>query len=439
MRGDRDLLGRLASVADALPLWGIVALGVLVAATILFAVVHRRGPLIAMLIASLMFSASSIEAVDSASTVFRWWTMFLLALTSLRAYRTPGAPALMISGFAIWSFALAWRSPNPIWALQIAGLLFILASPMAGAMSDYFSDRRRIYTLIKIIVACAGIYALTSISDLGEFRGGSRYSGATTSAALFALTGGLLVPFCLWSAINLRSTQWRIAGALLAVVLSALLAFAGQRTGAYASAVGCLPLLLRFSRRRPIVVAVIVLLGLAATWAMLQANPAQTTYVSDRYGSFDLSGREVRWQMAWDATSDVVVGNGLGSERKLTFGMHNAYLMAWYTGGLLGLLLVAGALWWLVFQSLRLAITANRLRDSAAAELAYLCLGLGLALAAASFFEHKLISPSNVMVFMLVLASVLCAAVQRHLRGHYRDAAQRHARNSVPQTWSYKP
>ena len=145
--------------------------------------------------------------------------------------------------------------------------------------------------------------------------------------------------------------------------------------------------------------------GLALVYAVLQTMPDQAEFVERRFTSADTAGRLERWAAALSmCLRSPFIGHGVGSSTEHGFGFHNVYLVSWFELGLVGLILYAGALVWMAFRSAFLVLARPGTEIS---DLARLVLGLTLAGMAAAFFENKLSSPSNIAMFMTIVSSVI--------------------------------
>ena len=130
----------------------------------------------------------------------------------------------------------------------------------------------------------------------------------------------------------------------------------------------------------------------------------QVEFVTSRYESTNTTGRPEKWDRALDlCLSDPITPAGFGALSITGFGFHNAFLAAWYEGGVLGLLLFPGACIVLFFS--HLGVIRSR-APTEVQDLGRLFLGLTLALVAGAFFEVKLYSPSNILIFTLTIVSI---------------------------------
>jgi O-antigen ligase len=296
-------------------------------------------------------------------------------------------------------------APDTFWAIQRSGLLVVISLPMAAAIAQRLATLDDIYKVLKMFILAGGLYVVLGLSTLPSLTGGARFTGATSSAPLFVLTGGLLLPIALWGALQSGIKQWRIYCVVIAITTGMLCIVSGQRTGTLAGFIGCLPLLARFGMRKLMIGLVLLVVGLALVYFVLSFMPLQAEFVIRRFTSADTTGRVERWQRALElCLRNPFLGQGVGADQTHHFGFHNAYLVTWIEMGLVGLFLYAGALVWMATRSLRLILAHG---DREIQDVARLLLGLTLASMAAAFFESKLVSPSNVAIFMAVMVSVM--------------------------------
>lgn len=409
-----DLFDRIASFAEAAGPIGLTLVGVAGVVLLLLTITGSRMTLLGLYALLLMFSGFTVESINLGSTLMRWVVMFLIAMTCFSGARYPGTPAVLLSLYAVMGMLLSPLAPSLVYALQFSLLLLVLSFPTASATAGRIRTVDDVHRLLKLLIAAGGLYVILGLSSLGSLTSGhspaARFSGATSSAPLFVLTGGLLLPVALWGALQTGLKQWRVYCVVIALCTGMLCLVSGQRTGTLAGFIGCVPLLLRFGVKKVGLGLAMLALGLALVWGVLSLMPAQREFVIRRFTSADTTGRFERWTMAVTmCLRKPWLGRGVAASN-LSFGFHNAYLVAWYEVGVLGLVLYAGAFFLMAWQALRLTLKRTSRQVS---DVARLMLGLTLANMAAAFFESKLNSPSNVAMFMAVMSSVILVRLRQ--------------------------
>jgi O-antigen ligase len=107
---------------------------------------------------------------------------------------------------------------------------------------------------------------------------------------------------------------------------------------------------------------------------------------------------------------DVLVGHGTGAAEVATrFLFHNAYLMVWYAGGLLGVGFFVAALARSIFVNMKLIMR----RDQESRKEIALSLGLVLSVVFVSFFEGKAAGASTLTVIMYLVTAAVSESVYR--------------------------
>ncbi len=401
----RDLIGRLMGFLEAAGPVGATMLFVALLSLGVLAVTGKRWWLLMVFVVALMFSGHHIEFVDAGSTLLRWVVIFLLGVSCIRGVKSPGTGAVMIGLMAIWGIVTSPLAPSLSWAMQKAGLMFAIAVLMGAALADQIRAPKDIRILLWIILAGAGLYVVLGLSSLGAL-GGARFAGAITSAPLFVLTGGLLLPVALWGALCIEHKAMRMYCIVVGIVILLLCLISGQRTGTFAGIIACIPLAMgRFGIKKVLLAGVVIGVAVAITWGVLGEMPEQKMFVMGRYASVDTTGRVERWLGALDACmKEPFFGHGVGADVKLGFSPHNAFLVVWYNLGILGLMLFGGAMIAMAFQAFGLMIrgASVQIRD-----IGRLFFGIMVGTIAVAFFESKLNSPSNIAIFFIVTTSVV--------------------------------
>ncbi|HOD81744.1 MAG: O-Antigen ligase [Planctomycetes bacterium ADurb.Bin126] len=416
-----DLFGRISGFMDSAGPLGLVAVLALLLGLLALAVTGKRMILLGAYLFLLMFSGFAVPAIDAGSTLLRWVVMLLIALTAVRGARLPGLPAVMLSVYAAYGLLTAPLSPVALWSIQTGLLMLVATLPMAAATADHLRTLDDVYRLLKLFLLGGGLYVMLGLVSLGSLRQGVRFSGASSSAPLFVLTGGLLLPTAVWGAMSPHLRSWRWYCIFIAVCTGMLCILSGQRTGTLAGFVGCLPLLARLGFKKIAIATLLLILGVSLVAVVLNFMPDQAEFIHRRFLTLDTTGRSDLWDRAVDlCLASPWLGNGMGSS-SLEFGFHNAYLSTWFEGGLVGIIFYTGAFILMGVLALRLIV---RSPFSDISDLARLMLGLVMANLAAGFFESKLTSPSNIAMFVAVVSSVVLSGMRRMDREARWDLAQ---------------
>lgn len=279
---------------------------------------------------------------------------------------------------------------------------------------DWRRDQRLLKLLACVPTISVALGALLSVGGVLElFRGTPvRLEGATLAATLGALAvAGVLACIVLYRIERWEAARW--LGVLNVVILGASL----SRGAAVALAILAAPSLLRFWRRQsrargPSLIANVALLALLVSFGglvlgagLVARSKDATDYVPGRGLSHEVgSGRFEAWSVAFEqAKVNIAFGRGLGagpivgqtpgSPQGFT-AQHNEYLRMLLEGGVLGSLLVLGAIVYALSGAIRRAAPRVRADLSAGA----------LALAVFSFTENTLTTPAVAVAFLVVFA-----------------------------------
>ncbi len=430
---EQDLFGRLDLVLSQLDAGMLVILTILLALGVLLYVKGGRQVLLGALLLSLLLSGSRDPLIDGLATLLRWGLIASLAIVALGGSSFPGVPAALIAAYGAIGLVGAGRSPSVSISIQIGLALLLLCGPAASAIAFEARTPEGTHRVLRIQCAAGVIFAAVGLGALGLLEAGSRYSGHITSAPLFALTGAIFLPVTVWWGFQKSHQLTHRALALVAAsAILFLLTLSGQRTGTFAGVLGLLPLLIYFRGSRITAVVTSVLLVWVALGFVRDTTPEHYEFIQGRLASSDLNQRGDRWQRALELCLEApLLGAGLGAaERSSGFGFHNAYLVAWRDGGLMGLLLFTFALISLIRAALRLI---RRSPYPSVRGWASAYLGVAVTLAASGFFETKLLSPSNLlMVSLAVVSSVLEGAASWALAPQPQVRLLSPVRSSLP-------
>lgn len=401
-RHSTDFFGRFSEVYDSFG--GLALLGMMTIAIVLFLLTVGRKQLLLYkwLLICMLFSGFYISSIDSAVTLLRWLIIGCLGIVAVSYFRPPHVPNRLLAAYAVLGLLTAPLSPTPLWAVQWSALLLIAVFGVDSALSGAVRRPDQVYRMLRFFLWLNAAWIVLAVVSLPALRSQSRFAGLSESAPLFALTGGVLLPISLWHAFYIAQPKIRGAGLLLALGSALFMALAGQRTPLVACAIGCLPLLPLGSNktvlRLMVLLAIVVAVSIASIWFF----PEHAEWLAERYGAAlggDLAGREQRWQKAfWACLEDAFLPNGVGAHREFGFGFHNAFLVAWYDGGILGLILFLGCSATVFLRGWKI----TRIRRDNRRNLARLAMAICATCACAGMAEAKLYSPSNIMAVLLI-------------------------------------
>jgi hypothetical protein len=348
----------------------------------------------------LMFSGHILQVVDSGTTLVRWALIGCLTLSATKGYRPQGVLCSMLGIYWTFSAVSTLWSDSPRIGLQLSGLSFLLCVPAAMALSDEYGKDYEFDFFPKFMNWVAVVYILNATATFSGLTG-ARFSGSITSAPLFVITGGLLMPCLLWGALEAKTRVGLLVHVIQFAAIFGLCFISGQRTGFFAGLIGCLPLMTRLLSQRAVYAMFALVVAWIVGWMGIQLFPDQATFISERYLTTDVTHRDEVWLGSLELIyENPILGYGAGSHSKIGFGIHNAFLQEWYNGGIFGLFLFFGAFVWGGYKSLKMSLDESLPPE--ALNLARLCLGWVVTLSATAFFESKLTSPSNVLAFCTV-------------------------------------
>jgi len=421
-----DLVGRLQKfMASADPLV-LVVLALLALGGVVLAGMRKRNLLVGFYVLAACFSGFMVPAIDAGSTLFRWMVLLLLAATALRGMASPGWPAILLALYGVLAFVLAFLGPVAWYSAQLSLLFVVLNGLVGAAVADGLRTSEGVKSLTRRFVWGATAFAIIALVSLPRLREGFRFAGASgAEAPLFVMTGGFLMPFALYNAMGGPTRRYRIYCGALTAVTAMLLILSGQRTGTVAGLIACVPLLFRLRVKYLLLGAGVAILTVGAIWVAFNLAPAQGRFVTERFTSTDLTGREFLWRQTIAACwRSPWIGGGMGSTRPAYLGVHNAYLAAWYDTGFFGLALFAGAYLAMAASTLRLVL---KRKDREGADLGRLLFGLSLGLIASGMVEESMYSPSNLMAFTAVAVSAMASALRAQTAEGVRKAVPRPA------------
>lgn len=423
-----DLFGRFMVLFDELGVLGITIMVLALLVASLLAILRKRTFLVGVYVMALsLVAVAPTTGIASLAVLLRWLVIFLMATTLIYGGRSPGLPVLLLGMMAVYGFVRAPVSPDFLHAVQVSVLLFLVTVPMAMAMSSHLRRFEDVVKMVKVYLLGAVPLAILGVAALPELirTGGAigqRFSPAgVSSSGIFVMTAGLMLPVCLWGAVQPELRRWRPVCFLLAATLMMLCLLSGTRGGTFAGLLGCIPLLPRLGLKKVTVSVGVFLLAMAVFFGVLSLMPERATLLYDRYiGNIGTgiytAGRLDRWVMGIQlCLQHPFLGRGIGSASGAVtgFGMHNAYLKAWRELGIVGLSLFGTAIVMMGVRSFRLITSGAGPRVT---DLGRLLFGLVIAAAALGFVEVKLTSPSNAAIFALVMVGVILTRVRAMVR-----------------------
>lgn len=393
-----DQLARFIEMTGA---FGILAFALVSVTLILLAAVGRRDLLLALFLLALPFSGSVILWLNSGSTLFRWSVMIVLALTALSRFQWPGLAAFLMGFAACLGIPMGLGGIGPMYILQKTILFVVMMGPMAASLAYQLQDIKDVHRVMRYFIIAAAVLAVLSVVSLPQLRAGERFAGATTSAPLFVMTGGLFLAFSLWGAIQFRGF-WRGLAIVTFLTIAMTNVISGQRAGTVAGFIACLALLMRFKFKRMLAGVVVVLAVVGGIVIFFKFMPDQASFVYGRYFEEGSSGRVERWQYALQVCSEnLLAGHGMGSAGWLPHTFHNGYLSVWYDAGIIGLMMFL----------LAFALTGVRCLQvflyKPTQEIGRLFIGILMALMFMAMLEESVWSPSNVAGSVMMILMVM--------------------------------
>ena len=422
-----DFFGRISSFTEQFPAW-LLLLGIFfLFATIQLSLSRYAFWLIPAFLLMCMFSGNKIAALDTGSTLMRWWLIFCLCISSSRRYIFPGSICFMLGTYWLFSIVSALWSPNFRGGIQVATLSFALSWIAASGISGCLMNLQSIKNVAQSYLALSAIFIANGAISLGDIRG-SRFAGSmaeSVSATLFVITGGLLMPTLIWG-FNTFGGWKKIMSLIGFSAVFGLCFLSGQRAGLFAGVISCIPLILKIDSKILTRFFVSTLCISAVIACSIQLFPQQSDFIFGRYFridrngttalSFNTTGRDKKWGAALEGIWDKpIIGHGVAADKISGIGgFHNAYLQEWYNGGVLGLALYLGASIAALFKTFRLS--RSPYLDDDSRQLSLLFFSWMTVLFLVSLFESKLANPSNIMPFTLVLIGVMTHRLELHAK-----------------------
>lgn len=404
-----DLAGRIQQLIETTAGFGVIALAVFIIAGLVMAALGQRRALLTLYIMAFPFSGFPIAAIDSASTLFRWFLMLMLALTCLRGMAFPGWGTVAFAASALLAALMGLYGPIPWYSTQRAGLLLVMTLPFAAAIAHYLSTKEDFFRLLRVFVIAGAMMVVLGVLGFRDAEEGQYQAGILGRAGMMSFTGGLLMPWLLWGGANeYMKRNWRWICLLLFCSLAGVVAITGRRGGIVAGLIACVPIVAKFGLRRLRLVLVAVLLFAVTLVVVAAVFPVQFDYVIERFTEGSLSGRELIWAIAWNASMENPwVGRGMNTEYQVVSnGFHNVWLKVLYEVGIFGLLAFALVFAYGTVQAIRYMLAGQ---SAVVRDMARLTLGLLMGAGVMSMFESSVFGPGsgNISSFTLIIAVVL--------------------------------
>ncbi len=299
-------------------------------------------------------------AVDSAWGLSQSLVVFGLALNALRhgVRRTINWPVLAL--ILVLGLNLAFGDLNPRLTLPfMLGSLAVLALPFAftqvmlapGSRGTYATVIMLTPLLSVVLAVLLDVAGIRSLSLLGWSRY-ARFEGATGNAAVFAMLGfsGLVV------ALHESSRPGRWYAGPLAALNFALVVLTITRMAVLASSVFALVYALlspdlrarwRAHRTRSLLILAVAIGALVLCWQTVEGR-----MFAGPDGDLNMSGRQDLWPFYYrEFLLSPIVGRGIGAGFVAAADWlpgltapHNEYLHVLVNGGVIGFILIAGAI-----------------------------------------------------------------------------------------------
>ncbi len=128
----------------------------------------------------------------------------------------------------------------------------------------------------------------------------------------------------------------------------------------------------------------------------------------------DTTGRQELWGEAFTAClQNPIIGHGAAADKLTSIErFHNAYLQEWYNGGLISLIFFTGTFAFALFKTFNL--TRLRNLDPESLQIGRLLFCWTIVLTSSAFFEGKLASPSNLLIFTFILVSIMASRLEQN-------------------------
>lgn len=413
MNVDTDFFGRLKGLVEIFGAAGIIALIVAVLLVVIVAFVRGTGFVFFMLFLSYAVGAIGYGGVVFAATMSRWLFLALLGLGVLKHFEMPRVSYFLFLIYVLLGFLFTFNSPVPMWSIQQAVLLLLVALCVPIGILCYIREEKNIATLFKMGIFAAAVWTGTSLLFIQSFFAEEvgRFSmGAGTVTAAHA--GAFFSPFLVWGIIQKKYKFWR-GFSLIVIMPFVLVQFIGSvRSGIVGMLIiASIPLLvMRGDMIKSLLILFIVgLFAGAGVFLALKFMPYERTQaLMEHTLSTSTTGRIYLWTQAWDACmQQPLMGHGMGASDVglLTHAyFHSAYLIIWYNTGLIGLLAI---LMFFMIYTIRTMKLVFQARTPEIADMARVTLGYMLGLGATGMVEGVFASAAGIGVTMLVIMSIL--------------------------------
>jgi hypothetical protein len=233
-------------------------------------------PCIALTIFAFVCGSASVPEVDRVGNKARWAMLFALLVVAARAaWRSAPRRLHQPVAAVVWVLALAgastiWSvSPRTTFEHAASFAVLILAGAFAAAACARHPERVLFGVLGGAVLVAFGGLVLLAVDRHWALRRGSigvptRFRGLGVDANTASLLYGIVLPVAVYAFLRARTTRGRVAAGAAFLLLDASVIGSGSRApliGGFAASL--LLVLLIPLRRRPLAVALVVLLGLS--------------------------------------------------------------------------------------------------------------------------------------------------------------------------------
>ncbi|MFN0135507.1 MAG: O-antigen ligase family protein [Phycisphaerae bacterium] len=387
--------------------------GVLVLTGYIVATQNTRLALLVLLTLSL-FTTADNSAIASAASLGRWFFLGLAALTALmRPAPVDGGTLGLLGAYAIINLVGMLYSESLENGL-VRAIFYILAIPAflmcfgrARNGPDDLLKFLRTISVVGVILAVVHVFFIAG----GGGSGISRFKSFFTSPQTMSMATTTVTIPMIWLLLSKQAAGWfwPVAGAVLVNLLCMIAST--QRTGLF-SLGGAVVVMLFFFRARGALIALLVGGGFFVVALPLLGKLVDADFLADRLGSLDSTGRSEIWAAAFErAMESPVLGWGSGSasawsERNFAKKFHQAYLQAFFDGGLVGISVFMA----LVIRGIWLSYRVTKAKDEKIRVIGIYTLAATLAVAAQGIVETSLADTTNETATLFYLSLGISAA-----------------------------
>jgi O-antigen ligase len=409
---------------------GLAALGLVV---FLILSPRRVEWLLLVMVTSSAFVGSSSAILDSVAALTRWAAIGLLFVIPL-VRRGPffRGGVLLFVIHAICGFLFLLNAVSLEWQIQRALLLMATAVAVPSATIVAAGDSKSAKRLFMEIGVIGSVVVLVSAVQLpAQMATVGRFTGASQGVPHYAMVLGSLIPFVFLGMWGDTSRIVRTLYATMFLIGAFCLLITAQRAGTLGGVIGITPLLIALGLSKKIRIVVVGILGALIVFLVISnLDETRLKYIQSRYEpKSGLSNRDVVWAEAYGMIMEnVLLGHGTGAAentRTSESSFHNAYLEAWFNGGLLGLLCFVGA----QLRVLYVTFWLGRYGPVELKKEITLASGVVLGICFVGFFES---SPAGASTILVLTFLVVAAVMESQYRNMQASKAQ--SRSTLPLT-----